>query len=57
MTDLRAAQSDLYRAMTNSPNWRQPGQTIVPLVPVRRRWWRRVMAMFRAAYQQTKGEG
>ncbi len=46
MTDISGVQRQLHYSMTNSPNWRQPGQTIVPLVPVRRRWWRRVMALF-----------
>lgn len=33
--------SELHRAMTESLNWREPGATIVPTIPTRRRFgWR-----------------
>lgn len=36
-------QADLHRAMTQSLNWREPGQTLVPIIPPSRQsWWRRI---------------
>ena len=51
MTTPLPGASDLRRAMTESLNWREPGATIVPSVPPRRkllnRAWRWVMTLMR----------
>ena len=41
---MEAHQVELRRAMLASLNWRQPRETLAPILPPSRRpWWRRIL--------------
>lgn len=52
---MEGDQAKLRLAMLPSLNWQQlePGPTILPSVPVRRRFWWRVMRALRLSFQRT----